>query len=304
MYKIIIIIITLCIDFSLSQDNNDIVNNYYHGVLTPEYIGNNEIYKTPYYIIGDTTKGPKIIIDACMHGDEIAGYFACDSILRNINVTNGSLLLIPKLNILAFNDSNRCYKKNDLRDLNRLFEGNIDRVNSYFECKLADEFFKLVKDFKPALILNLHEDKDYIGNMGNLDTLDVNYGNCIIACPKVENKQNQIIELLSIQDSVNSKISIHDSLYKLYIIVNVNNPGKGYSLDLFEKEGFKSYTIETYRNQDINNVKHLFKEGFTLEDRVNLHILVLLTFMEKYGLEFDYKDRNIPVKFSKSSRVN
>jgi len=32
MYKIIVIV-TLCINFSLSQDSNDIVNKFYHGVF-------------------------------------------------------------------------------------------------------------------------------------------------------------------------------------------------------------------------------------------------------------------------------
>lgn len=288
----------------LSQVNNENVVNFYYGELTPHYIAKNDSFKTPYYIIGDTNKGPKIIIDACIHGDEIAGYFACNSILRNISISFGSLLIVPKLNILAFNKQARELKN----DLNRQFYGNSKRDSTSYEYKLADEFFKLIIDFKPLLILNLHEDKDYIDSNVNLDfkdtALDVNFGNCIIACPIAQNRQNQIDELLLIQDSINSKISNHDSLYKFYNIVNANKPEKGYSLDLFEKEGFKSYTIETYRNQDINGVYHVFKVGFTLEDRVNLHILAILTFFEKFGIEFNYKDREIPIKLSRSRRVN
>jgi len=83
-------------------------------------LGEKEEYETPCYILRSDKEYPKVVIDACIHGDEIAGSIACDSVMKYIDIFKGTVVFIPKVNIKAYNTSVREVNV----DLNQVFPGN------------------------------------------------------------------------------------------------------------------------------------------------------------------------------------
>ncbi len=69
-------------------------------------------------------EGPVVFITAALHGDEINGTGAVRQLIRDPNFTllRGSVILVPVLNLLAFDRHSRYLP--DRRDLNRSFPGS------------------------------------------------------------------------------------------------------------------------------------------------------------------------------------
>src|SRR5258706_14932317 len=87
---------------ALAGPGRDSVNNEksYH-IIKQDYLGLNDEYENPYYILVGKQKGPVMILDGGIHGDEIAAYMCCDFILHYINLLSGTLIIIPRVNIKA-----------------------------------------------------------------------------------------------------------------------------------------------------------------------------------------------------------
>ena len=68
--------------------------------------------------------GPVVFITAALHGDEINGTGAVRQLIRDpdLNLRRGALILVPVLNLLAFDRHSRYMP--DRRDLNRSFPGS------------------------------------------------------------------------------------------------------------------------------------------------------------------------------------
>jgi predicted deacylase len=246
-----------------AKDTTRTDEKFYH--LIKEYtIGYNDVYQTPYFILRGKTEHPKMLVHGGMHGDEVAGYMACDTIIKNINLLEGTLIIIPKLNVQACN-MNRRYVN---IDLNHCFPGDIG--SDVYEYRLAYELMWLVDSIKPDLIINLHEAMNKYDTEFQNDSMNA-YGQIIITCIKpyeslLENSLNNIHDLIPKFDY---RFHVHYYTYSEHS-----------SMDNFiTKFHINSYTVETYR-------------GFPLEDRIKLQQIAVLQFMKELGLKYEYPDIN------------
>ena len=108
----------------------------------------------PVYTIQGATAGPTAIIQAGIHGDEIAGIYALQELLETgIRPHRGRLIIIPIMNPAAYRARTRTRPNGP--DLNRCFPG--DPTSPVFEIQLARKFMDLMETEKPGLVATLHE---------------------------------------------------------------------------------------------------------------------------------------------------
>lgn len=98
--------------------------------------------------------GPTALIQAGIHGDEVAGVHAlCEMLEGDLRPTHGKLIVCPVMNPPAYRARQRSAPGG--LDLNRCFPG--DAQASERELRLARKFMDLIEDEKPALVATLHE---------------------------------------------------------------------------------------------------------------------------------------------------
>lgn len=108
----------------------------------------------PLHVFEADEPGPTALIQAGIHGDEIAGVHALEELLEeDIRPERGRLLICPRMNPAAYRERKRA-REGGL-DLNRCFPGDPDAPE--FERRLAHRFMQLVLDERPALVATLHE---------------------------------------------------------------------------------------------------------------------------------------------------
>ena len=82
------------------------------------------LIKIPVYVFNGKAKGPTILIQGGLHGDEINGVEICKRMLLNKyfnNIKKGCVIVVPLLNILGFIHFSR--EVTDGKDVNRSFPG-------------------------------------------------------------------------------------------------------------------------------------------------------------------------------------
>jgi hypothetical protein len=231
-----------------------------------DFFGLNDEYETPFFIFQGKKSGPVMILDGGIHGDEIASYMACDSIVKYIKLKKGTLIVIPRTNILACKQNTREVNF----DFNHAFPGDLQ--SDTYEYRLAYEFMWLVDSVKPDLIINLHEAHTK-WSVKALSDPDKAYGQIVISC--IQPFEDLLLRSV---DNMNKKIPAGDFQYHPHYY----SFHEYSSLDNFvSKFNITSYTVESYR-------------GFDIDNRVKLQLIAALTFMEEIGLEFDYPE----VKFN------
>ena len=106
--------------------------------------------------------GPTALIQAGIHGDEVAGVHALQEMLEaEIRPTRGRLIVVPVMNPGAYRARERCAVQSPVPgsygglDLNRCFPGDADAPER--ERRLARRFMDLVLAERPALMATLHE---------------------------------------------------------------------------------------------------------------------------------------------------
>jgi murein tripeptide amidase MpaA len=110
----------------------------------------------PVHVFEAAEEGPTAIIEAGIHGDEIAGVHALQEMLEEgIVPARGRLLIIPVMNPGAYRARQRA-RPGGL-DLNRCFPGDADASEQ--EKRLAHRYMQLMIDEKPVLLATLHESK-------------------------------------------------------------------------------------------------------------------------------------------------
>lgn len=110
----------------------------------------------PLYVFDAPRPGPTAIVQAGIHGDEVAGVHALAELLeQELRPTHGRLVVIPVMNPAAYRARERMAPGG--LDLNRCFPG--DREAPEPERRLARRFMDLVLDEAPALVVTLHESK-------------------------------------------------------------------------------------------------------------------------------------------------
>jgi uncharacterized protein len=260
------------------------------------FIGEGEFHQTPYYILEGKQSGPVMIIHGGMHGDERASFLSLDRILENIKIIRGKLIIVPRINRPASEQMNRWYNNIPTRDFNHYFPGrNFSRspalMNNY-EYTLANQFMDLIHQFEPEIVVNLHEDKDKFFKTPGIDTVyndPENLGQTIYTAERPISK-----ELLQVVRKLNSQIRENDYQFVANSVIDRGSKQRGNLLEYlvdevsFNGKKVRSYTLETYRNESVRGVRPAFANGFTLEDRVKLQMLVVLSFLETFGLNYTY----------------
>jgi hypothetical protein len=126
-------------------------------------LGRNQVYQTRYYVFDSGEPGPKVLLHAGIHGDEVAGVYALEQIAPRIKVHSGTLVIVPRANPPAIQINRRYYHM----DLNRVFPGL--PIPHPYEYSLAQEIYGLVKNRRIEYILSLHESRN-IHNPGRAKT--------------------------------------------------------------------------------------------------------------------------------------
>jgi uncharacterized protein len=111
----------------------------------------------PLHVIEAREPGPTALIQAGIHGDEIAGVHALEEMLEQerLRPQRGRLLVIPTMNRAAYRARERAAPGG--LDLNRVFPGDHDAPE--IEYRLARMYMDLVEEERPALMATLHESK-------------------------------------------------------------------------------------------------------------------------------------------------
>lgn len=79
--------------------------------------------RIPIHVKRALEEGPSVLVTAALHGDEINGTGAVRQLItRDLTLLRGTLILVPVLNVLAFERHSRYLP--DRRDLNRSFRGS------------------------------------------------------------------------------------------------------------------------------------------------------------------------------------
>ncbi len=108
----------------------------------------------PIHVIAAREPGPTALIQAGIHGDEVAGVHALQQLLEaGFAPKRGRLLIIPVMNPAAYRARERCAPGG--LDLNRCFPG--DATATAPELRLARQFMDLVLTEQPVLMATLHE---------------------------------------------------------------------------------------------------------------------------------------------------
>jgi hypothetical protein len=106
------------------------------------------------YVFDGPHPGPTALIQAGIHGDEVAGVHALQELLEaGIRPTHGRLIVVPVMNPSAYRARQRTAP--DGLDLNRCFPG--ERTSDRTEVRLARRFMDLVLAEQPILVATLHE---------------------------------------------------------------------------------------------------------------------------------------------------
>jgi succinylglutamate desuccinylase len=116
-------------------------------------LGEAQPYETPYYVFTGSQPGPVVLLQAGIHGDEIAGVLALDAFERALTVHNGTVVLIPRMNSPAVRRGARQINI----DLNRAFGPS--RPRGVYEAALADALTQLVGDRRVQYMATLHESR-------------------------------------------------------------------------------------------------------------------------------------------------
>ena len=101
--------------------------------------------------------GPKIWLTSCSHGDEIGTIVIIQELFRRLKkspLLKGTIYAFPLMNPIGFETSSRNITLSE-EDLNRSFPG--DKNGSFAE-RIAFKIFSTIKETKPRLVIDLHND--------------------------------------------------------------------------------------------------------------------------------------------------
>ncbi|MGM0653042.1 MAG: hypothetical protein ACQES4_09730 [Bacillota bacterium] len=123
-----------------------------NSVTTEKLLMEGTLRETTLYMIESPVEGPTVMVIGGVHGDERAGYLAADSI-ANWAIDCGRLLVLPRANVPSITVQERNAPEGS--DLNRVFPGSYDNIDKTYA--LAAEIFKVMSDYEPMWVIDLHE---------------------------------------------------------------------------------------------------------------------------------------------------
>ncbi len=258
--KILLIILGVTLPFVLRAQS--MPEDKPQHFIIDSYIGENTEYKTPYFIYRTEKEYPKILIDAGIHGDEVAGVYACDSVMKYINVIEGTVGFVPVVNMKSYEQDVRGVNI----DLNQVFPGDTSMQD--YEYKLAYDFMKFIEEFEPDYVINLHEAWTRFDEKWYNRQKDKSFGQTFIT-----NSEEYSDYLIRTHIRVNNQITNLENKFRIQYFPYKPN----HSMDnIIEKLKIPSYTVETLRI-------------LPLEERIKYQIICILTFIEEAGVKFTYK---------------
>lgn len=113
--------------------------------------------RLPFMTVESIKPGPVVWLTGCIHGDEVTGIVTIQEVFKNIRkqqLSSGSIYAFPLMNPIGFETASRNITLSK-EDLNRCFPG--DKSGSVAE-RIADIIFSTIKETKPTLVLDLHND--------------------------------------------------------------------------------------------------------------------------------------------------
>jgi uncharacterized protein len=219
-------------------------------------IGRNQVYQTRYYVFDSGVPGPVVLVEAGIHGDEVAGVYALEEMVPRIRVSTGKLILFPRMNPPALEINRRYYNV----DLNRVFPGL--PAGPLYEYQLAWEIYHMLQKERVEYALTLHESRN-LHNPSRPKTFGQTIVYGVESPPRV---------LWGWLQEVNRKLPDDEKFCDYYC------PQEYGATDIMVRQlrikgGF---AVETWRALDLLR-------------RIELQKLVVLTFLKQVGLEFTVK---------------
>ena len=213
-----------------------------------EYICAGTDYETPVYIIKTAYKEPKIMVVAGTHGNEKAGIKAAEYLKDNLHIERGTLIIIPKANILACEENVRYFFPEI--NLNRVYPGN-PQGNSVE--KLAYEIFSLMKTYDIGLLVDLHESVEFYRKNPK------NYGQTVV----IDSNDDYLLELSSsLVEEMNQEIFEDGNKYQVLV-----DPVKGSTAYCAHYQlGIPALTFETCRKLPLS---------FRIEEQIKFVKIIL-----------------------------
>ena len=109
-------------------------------------------WETPVFLRHSGVRGPTVMVLGGVHGNEPGGWLAAER-LPEIEVTRGSLIVVPRANVIATRLHERT--TDDLGDLNRLYPGS--PLAELPMARMASRLIALARQYRAELLLDLHE---------------------------------------------------------------------------------------------------------------------------------------------------
>jgi predicted deacylase len=113
--------------------------------------------RLPFMSLESINPGPVVWLTGCMHGDEVTGIVTIQEVFKKLQrqpLLKGSLYAFPLMNPMGFEAASRNITISR-EDLNRFFPGS---KNGSLAERIADKIFTTIKQTKPNLVLDLHND--------------------------------------------------------------------------------------------------------------------------------------------------
>jgi succinylglutamate desuccinylase len=188
------------------------------------------------------------MIVAGIHGNEKAGIEAAEYLKENIEIEKGTLIIIPKANILACEENVRCFPPEI--NLNRVYPGN-PQGNSVE--KLAYEIFSLMKRYDIGLLVDLHESIEFYRKNPK------NYGQTVV----IDSNDDYLFELSSfLVEKMNQGIIEDGNRYQVLV-----DPVKGSTAYCAHHQlGILALTFETCRKLPLS---------FRIEEQIEFVKIIL-----------------------------
>lgn len=234
-----LLIILMLLAFTLVGCNDDrnpenIVTKSSYNILV------DTIYETPVYVFESNIEGPVFFISGGIHGDEIAGWNAALRLIDNYQDFKGTVVVIPRTNILATKLQKRypgignsgLYDGIVYSDLNRSFPGDQNgTVTQQISYAIVQEVLK----YNPDYIIDFHESLHSYATSTSRNLGDeVIYGN-----------ENSALKALEIVDHYNTHYKV-EGYYDM--IIDGNSPEGSFNkyLGTFFPDSY-AFTFETSR---------------------------------------------------------
>ncbi len=220
-------------------------------------IGEGTDYASPWVEMSGSQPGPAVLLEAGIHGSEIAGVIALDRLLPRLDVHSGRVVIFPRMNKPAVDAVKRFLEV----DLNKVFPGKADSVR--YEERLAAEIFAWVGSLEVDVVLTLHE-SIYLHDGSNPKT----YGQTIVYGVK---PMPALVQ--QVLDQLNEELlDPRHRFYPNYAPIPTSSTEQ-----FVENFGVQGFCAETYR-------------GFGLDQRVALQEELVLAFLDQAGVGYQLRD--------------